>query len=152
MSDNSKDLYSILPFGKPAPRPAPPSSRSADMSKFAVLHREPDGFVLEHPLAWCDLRVHDPRLLVLLDGPRQEDWGLPTDVASQFIDDLHRGGFLATGDEERGFDTRSWSAPDLWFHRRSTLGERNVTWDHFGPTKWAKSRYTQPPAQVGLPR
>jgi SagB-type dehydrogenase family enzyme len=49
--------------------------------------------------------------------------------------------------EEDGFETLSWSAPDLWFHRRSTLGERTVTWEHFGPTKWAKGRFPQPPAR-----
>jgi len=54
---------------------------------------------------------------------------------------------IATFAEDAEFGTRSWSAPDLWFHRRSTLGERVVTWDHFGPTKWAKGSFPQPPAR-----
>jgi SagB-type dehydrogenase family enzyme len=144
--DGGKDLYSILPCGQPPPRPAPLSSPSAALSKFAVLHRDSESFVLEHPLAWCDVRIHDSRLLVLLDGPGAASPDLPTVLASQFIEDLRWCGVLV-GEGDRSFETLSWSAPDLWFHRRSTLGERTVTWEHFGPTKWAKGRFPQPPAR-----
>jgi hypothetical protein len=125
--DDGQDLYTILPFGQPPPRPAP-FSRSAVLSKFAVLHRDSEGFVVEHPLAWCDLRIHDSRLLILLDGP--DDADLTTAVAAQFVADLRWCGmFVPAGEEDGGFETLSWSAPDLWFHRRSTLGERTVTWE-----------------------
>jgi SagB-type dehydrogenase family enzyme len=146
--DGGTDLYSIKPFGQPPPRPAPHSSPSATLSKFAVLHRDSEGFVLEQPRAWCDLRIHDSRLLVLLDGPQAAGSDMPSAVASQFIADLQWcGALVAVGDEERSFETVSWSAPDLWFHRRSTLGERNITWDHFGPTKWAQGQFAPPPAR-----
>jgi SagB-type dehydrogenase family enzyme len=118
------------------------------LSKFAVLHRDSEGFILEHPLAWCDLRIHHPGLLVLLDGPGQGNHGLPAALAAQFIEDLHWCGILLpAGAEDDKFDTVSWSAPDLWFHRRSTLGERTVTWEHFGPTGWAKDQFPRPPAR-----
>jgi SagB-type dehydrogenase family enzyme len=146
--DGGKDLYSILPCGQPPPRPAPLSSRSSVLSKFAVLHRDSEGFVAEHPLSWCDVRIHDSRLLVLLDGPAAGGSDLPTTIASQFIEDLYWCGILVpVGDEDAIFETLSWNAPDLWFHRRSTLGERTVTWEHFGPTKWAKGRFPQPAAR-----
>ncbi|MEV0357584.1 SagB family peptide dehydrogenase [Nocardia sp. NPDC050697] len=152
-----RDLYTVQPFGTPPrdePAPLPPG---ATLSKFAVLHRDSDGFVLEHPLSWCDIRIHDLRLLTLLEQSGAEDSGLP----AGFLADLHRGGFLADPAAEAAeFRSRSWSAPDLWFHRRSTLGERIVTWEHFGPTKWAKGRFPQPPtrkpdypaAPIPLPR
>jgi SagB-type dehydrogenase family enzyme len=146
--DGGKDLYSILPWGRPPARAAPSSPRSTVLSKFALLHRDAASFVIEHPLSWCDVRIHDSRLLVLLDGPTADGSDLPTAVASQFIEDLHWCGILvAVGDEDARFETLSWSAPDLWFHRRSTLGERTVTWEHFGPTKWAKGRFPQPHAR-----
>lgn len=150
--EDGSDLYSILPFGQPGPRPATRRAHSAPtpltLSKFAVLHRDSAGFMLEHPLAWCDLRLHDSRLLVLLDEPARDDLDVPTTVASQFIEDLRWCGLLvAPGAEDRTFDSLSWSAPDLWFHRRSTLCERTVTWEHFGPTKWAKGQFRQPPAR-----
>jgi SagB-type dehydrogenase family enzyme len=146
--DGGKDLYSILPWGQPPSRPAPLSPRSAVLSKFAVLHRDSESFVAEHPLSWCDVRVHDPRLLVLLAGLAADRSDLPAAVASQFVEDLHWCGILVpVGDEDARFETLSWSAPDLWFHRRSTLGERTVTWEHFGPTKWAKGRFPQPPTR-----
>ena len=144
--DDAKDRYTILPFGRPPPRPTRPPD-SLVLSKFAVLHRDSDGFLLEHPLAWCDVRIHDPHLLVLLDATRTDGAESPR-AAAQFIEDLHWSGILVQpGDEERGFEDLSWSAPDLWFHRRSTLGERTVTWEHFGPTKWARGRFPQPPAR-----
>ncbi len=145
--DGGRDLYSILPCGQPPPRPAP-LSRSAILSKFAVLHRDSESFVLEHPLSWCDVRIHDPRLLALLDGPEADGSAVPAAVASQFVEDLRWCGMLVPlGEEDRNFGALSWSAPDLWFHRRSTLGERTVTWEHFGPTKWAKGRFPQPAAR-----
>jgi SagB-type dehydrogenase family enzyme len=145
--EDRKDLYSILPCGQPPPRPEP-SSRSGALSKFAVLHRDSDGFVVEHPLSWCDVRIHDSRLLVLLDANAADGSQLPPAVVSQFIADLQWCGILVpNADEDARFETLSWSAPDLWFHRRSTLGERTVTWEHFGPTKWAKGRFPQPPAR-----
>ncbi|BBX97155.1 SagB family peptide dehydrogenase [Mycobacterium lacus] len=144
--DGDRDFYSIVPFGQPAQRPL--SSRCVVLSKFAVLHRDSESFVLEHPRAWCDVRIYDPRLLVLLDGATEDGSGLPAALASRFIEDLQWCGILVpAGDEERSFDVLGWSAPDLWFHRRSTLGERTVTWETFGPTKWAKARFPQPPAR-----
>lgn len=146
--DGGKDLYSILPWGQPPSRPAPLSPRSTVLSRFALLHRDAESFVIEHPLSWCDVRIHDSHLLVLLDGLAAGGSDLPTAVASQFIEDLQWCGVLvAVGDEDTRFEMLSWSAPDLWFHRRSTLGERTVTWEHFGPTKWAKGRFPQPSAR-----
>ncbi|TDP39738.1 SagB family peptide dehydrogenase [Nocardia ignorata] len=147
--DGGRDLYSIRPFAQPAPRPevALPTW-SATLSKFAVLHRDAQGFVLEHPRSWCDLRIHDPRLLALLDGPLAADSPVAAAVKTQFMADLQWCGFLVDGDEEEHeFTTRSWNAPDLWFHRRSTLGARTVTWDDFGPTRWAEGKFPELPAR-----
>lgn len=144
--DGETDLYSIIPFGQPPPRPDPLSGRS--MSKFAVLHNDSAGLVLEHPLGWCDVRIHAPRLLPLLGGQASDCPDLPATVVSQFLDDLSWAGALVRPDEEASsFEAQSWAAPDLWFHRRSTLGPRVVTWDDFGPTKWAKGRFPQPPGR-----
>jgi SagB-type dehydrogenase family enzyme len=146
--DDSSDLYSIVPFAQPAPRPEPQLVRPLAMSKFAVLHRDSEGFVLEHPLGWCDLRIHDASLLALLDCPAGDDYGTTAAVASLFIGDLLWGGILVSaGAGEDEFEKVGWSAPDLWFHRRSTLGERTVAWEHFGPTRWAKGRFPPPPAR-----
>ena len=148
--DGGKDLYAIVPCGQPPPRPAPTAASPAVLSKFAVLHRDSEGIVLEHPLSWCDVRIHDARLLALLDGSTSTD--VPSAVATQFVEDLLWSGMLVAAGpdnpEDQSFESLSWSAPDLWFHRRSTLGERNVTWEHFGPTKWAKGRFPQPPART----
>lgn len=144
---NDTAFYSVEPFAPPTPVPDPPTGATV-LSKFAVLHRDADGFVLEHPLSSCDLRIQDSRLLILLDGSATADPRLPAAVTAAFLADLHRYGFLVrAGDRDDGFDALSWSAPDLWFHRRSTLGARTVTWDDFGPTRWAAGRFPPPPAR-----
>ncbi|MUM18707.1 SagB/ThcOx family dehydrogenase [Mycobacterium sp. CBMA271] len=149
--DDKHDLYAIECFGVPSPRPTTAVPSTAHLSKFSVLHRDPRGYVLENPLSWCDIRIQDLRLLPLLDGPGRSDatTGLPGDVAARFLADLRWAGFLvaSTDDESHEFTSISWSAPDLWFHRRSTLGERTITWDRFGPTKWAKGKFPQPAAR-----
>ncbi|MBY0288869.1 dehydrogenase [Mycolicibacterium sp. GF69] len=142
--DGGSDLYCIQPFGQP---PLPPSTPDRPvLSKFAVLHRDSGGLVLEHPLGWCDVRIIDPRLLVLLGGSVTVA-DLPIAVASRLIDDLCWAGILVADGAEDDFDALSWSVSDLWFHRRSSLGERTAAWEHFGPTKWAKDRFSQPSAR-----
>ncbi|GAB3207226.1 SagB family peptide dehydrogenase [Nocardia tengchongensis] len=145
--DGDRDLYTLRPFATPPARTAGgPAARP--LSKFTVIHRDSEGLVLEHPASWCDLRIHDPRLLALAAGADAAELGLPEHLSSQLAADLAWGGFTADPAAESGdFTTRSWSAPDLWFHRRSTLGSRTVTWDGFGPTKWAKDEFPQLPAQ-----
>ncbi|BDU02514.1 SagB family peptide dehydrogenase [Nocardia sputorum] len=147
--DGGRDLYTIRPFGRPAPRPDTPLPWSATLSKFAVLHRDSEGFVLEHPRTRCDLRIHDPRLLALLDGLGAADAAVPIAVKTQFADDLYRCGFLVpdADAEDDEFATHGWSLPDLWFHRRSMPGERADSVARFGPTAWAKGRLPQPPAR-----
>ncbi|AYE96831.1 dehydrogenase [Mycobacterium paragordonae] len=141
------DLYSLIPFGQPPARPEPTPDGSTVMSKFAVLHSDSAGLVLENPLGWCDVRIHQPRLLPLLGGRASDCPDLPAPLVTQFIADLHWAGALVRPDDETSFEAQSWAAPDLWFHRRSTLGQRIVTWDDFGPTKWAKGRFPQPPGR-----
>ncbi|RBO88955.1 nitroreductase family protein [Nocardia puris] len=121
--DGGRDLYTIQPLARPPARPRTALPWSATLSKFAVLHRDSAGFVLENPLSWCDLRVHDPRLLALLDGPGAADSEVPIAIKAQLADDLHWCGFLVDAyAEESDAATRGWSASDLWFHRRSTRG------------------------------
>lgn len=143
--DNGRDLYTVECFGVPGPPPTAVVTPDCHLSKFSVLHRDLRGYVLENPLSWCDIQIQDLRLLSLLDGPARNDTtsDLPVHVAERFLTDLLWAGFVVTDSDAEGheFASVSWSAPDLWFHRRSTLGERTITWDHFGPTKWAENRF-----------
>ncbi|MFC9993603.1 SagB family peptide dehydrogenase [Nocardia sp. NPDC127526] len=145
--DGDRDLYTVRPFATPPAVPAG-SASTAVLSKFTVIHRDSEGLVLEHPTSWCDLRIHDPRLLALAAGSTPSELGLSEEISAQLAADLHRGGFTADlATEDHTFTTRSWTPSDLWFHRRSTLGPRVLTWDHFGPTKWAKDAFPPPPAR-----
>lgn len=138
--DGENEMYTVQPFAAPPAGAVREADGRATLSKFAVIHRDSDGIVLEHPTSWCDVRIHDPRLLALAAGAKATELGLPEAVSARFAGDLRWGGFTADpATEAQTFATRSWSAPDLWFHRRSTLGSRVVTWDHFGPTAWAEA-------------
>ncbi|GAB4583145.1 SagB family peptide dehydrogenase [Nocardia sp. IFM 10818] len=144
--DGDRDLYTVRPFATP-PAVTVGAASTAVLSKFTVIHRDSEGLVLEHPTSWCDLRIHDPRLLALAAGSAPAELGLSEEISAQLAADLHRGGFTADpATEDAAFTTRSWTPSDLWFHRRSTLGPRVLTWDHFGPTKWAKDTFPPPPA------
>ncbi|GAB2688669.1 SagB family peptide dehydrogenase [Nocardia thraciensis] len=146
---HERELYTVRPFTIPPTPPADSPKTPLILSKFAVLHRDSEGFTLEHPMSWCDLRIADHRVLALLGGQDPAESDLPAAVIDRLAADLHWGGFSveAPDQEAKEFSTRSWSTPDLWFHRRSTLGPRTITWEHFGPTKWAKGDFPQPPAR-----
>lgn len=145
--DGDRELYTLRPFATPPARLA--DGGSPILSKFTVIHRDSDGIVLEHPTSWCDLRIHDARLLALTGGLNPAEIGLSEQLSTRLAADLRWGGFTVPDatTEDNTFTTRSWSAPDLWFHRRSTLGPRVVTWEHFGPTKWAKPEFDPLPAR-----
>lgn len=146
--DGDRELYTLAPFTTPPARSGSTPPAPGDLSKFTIMRRDADGFVLEHPLSWCDLRIADPRILAVLGGQEPTAAGLSAEIADRLAHDLHWGGFTAEpAAEEHRFTTRSWSAPDLWFHRRSTLGPRTLTWEHFGPTKWAANEFPQPAAR-----
>lgn len=154
--DGGRDLYTIRPHARPAPRPAHPlPSWSATLSKFAVLHRDSEGFVLGHPRSWCALRIHDPRLLALLDGLGSADANIPIAVKTQFAEDLHWCGFLVADErtEEMEADTRRWHAADLWFHRHST-SDRGEPGSGDGVTDAAPTRrpdYAGEPVRLPAP-
>ncbi|NNH71828.1 SagB/ThcOx family dehydrogenase [Nocardia uniformis] len=145
--EGDRELYTIRPFATPPVRPT--AGGSPVLSKFTVIHRDSDGIVVEHPVSWCDLRIHDPRLLALTGGLDAVEIGLSEQLSARLAADLRWGGFTVAdaAAEDKSFTTRGWSAPDLWFHRRSTLGPRVVTWEHFGPTKWAKTEFDPLPAR-----
>ncbi len=147
--DDRHDLYAVECFGVPGPQPDGAAPSGVHLSKFSVLHRDSRGYVLENPLSWCDIRIHDLRLLPLLDGPERAVADLSEEFIARFQADLRWAGFVVSNSDEENheFTSISWSASDLWFHRRSSLGERTITWDHFGPTKWAKGKFPQPAAR-----
>ncbi|GAB2669354.1 hypothetical protein [Nocardia goodfellowii] len=88
-----RDLYTLHPSGRPATRPSG-VPWAATLSTYATLRRDSVSFLLEHPKAWCELRIHDPRLLALLDGPGAADSSVPIAIKTQFTEDLLWGGFF----------------------------------------------------------
>ncbi|MGK9273406.1 SagB family peptide dehydrogenase [Williamsia muralis] len=142
------DLYSLLPFAPPPARTAPEAGRvPITLSKFAVIHRIDDRCVAEHPMSWCDIEIHDGRVLAAIGG-LSATGELSADALSRLADDLGWAGFVTDPRSEHDdFATRSWGPHELWFHRRSTFGVRTRDWGRFGPTKWAAGTFPPLPAR-----
>ncbi|EGD53637.1 SagB family peptide dehydrogenase [Gordonia neofelifaecis] len=145
VSRGETPLYSLRPFrATDSARPEPANARAV-LSRFTVLRRVSEEFVAEHPRSWCDVVVHDAGVAGLLSGaPGTVD----AVVADSFWSDLTWTGHAVpdAGVEESEFGAASWSPHELWFHRRSTVGDRGTSWAHFGPTRWAEGRFAPVPA------
>ena len=141
------NLYSLLPFAPPPPRDTAGATTPITLSKFAVVHRIDGRCVAEHPMSWCDIEIHDGRVLAAIGG-LSATGELAPDVLSRLAGDLGWAGFVAEPRTENDdFASRSWGPHELWFHRRSTFGVRTRDWGRFGPTKWAAGSFPPLPAR-----
>ncbi|MGB3605434.1 MAG: SagB family peptide dehydrogenase [Gordonia sp. (in: high G+C Gram-positive bacteria)] len=137
------ELYSLRPF-RAASSPQPDAGPGTGvLSRFTILRRDGDDFVAENPLSWCDVVVHDPRVAAAISGHEAS-----ADFASHLWSDLLWTGHAVADarSESDEFTTASWSPHELWFHRRSTVGDRGTSWAHFGPTRWADGKFPPIPA------
>lgn len=113
------------------------------LSRFTVVRREGDDFLMESPLADADIIVHDPGLLRYLAGQADDP------VAIHFQGALLKAG-LAVGpaDGERGeFRLAQWTPHELWFHAFSRAATRGRVDDRFGATSWGRGRFLPLPAR-----
>ena len=129
-------------------RPRPPGSAAraqlfGGLSRFTVVRRDGDNFLVESPLADADILVHDSGLLRYL--AEQADDG----VAIDFQGELLRAG-LAVGpaDGEHGeLRLAQWTPHELWFHACSRAATRGRVGDRFGATSWGQGRFVPLPAR-----
>ncbi|ADG87280.1 SagB/ThcOx family dehydrogenase [Thermobispora bispora] len=149
LSRGEHDLYTLDPLRRPGSRPAPPDDPV--LSRFAAVRRRPSGFVIESPLAWCDVHVHDPALLPdLLEpaGGRAGRSSLAPQIRRQALADLAWAGLVVPrGAEDGALRTRQWAPHELDFHQRSRLYHRGYLGDGFGGTFWARGTFDPPQAR-----
>ncbi|GAA2382578.1 SagB family peptide dehydrogenase [Gordonia cholesterolivorans] len=143
VSRGETELYRLRPFRSvDSTRPEP---RHADgvLSRFTVLRRTGGEIVAENPRSWCDVVIGAPSVAAILAGGRDDDL-----VADSLWSDLLWTGHavLDADGEESDFSAAAWSPHELWFHRRSTVGDRGTSWAHFGPTRWADGHFAPVPA------
>jgi SagB-type dehydrogenase family enzyme len=164
VAQGGRPLYTLDPLHPPPPPPPPWDADAAlVLSRFAVLHRDDGGLVLESPRAWCDIRVHDPAVLGVVLGRladlRAGTTGSPAgseagagagagEAGRRLIHDLRWSGMaVPDGAEDGELRLRQWSPHELWFHNRSRIGYRGFLGDGFAATHWAKGRFDPPPAR-----
>lgn len=154
---DGRPLYTLYPARRGEPAPPIPRDRELVLSRFAVVHREGDRMLVESPRAWCDLRIHDPAVLVVIGGlaapTRAAD--LPAVVPAAALDlllaDLWAARLMVPADgadEETELRLRQWSPFELWLHTRSRLGEHggfNASW---GLTGWGAEHFPPLPARA----
>lgn len=140
VTDGDRQLYTLRPFRGATGTP----SRDAFgvLSRFTVLRRDGDEFVAENPRSWCDVAVHSADVVGVLSGAGSAAW------ADRLWSDLRWTGHAVADAavEDDDFRSSAWSPHELWFHRRSTVGDRSTSWAHFGPTRWADGRFAPVPA------
>lgn len=157
-----RPLYTVQPFQPPPERKAPLETGGSELSRFAVMHREHGRMVIESPLSWGRMVVHDPEVLALVgrlgcrpsgsgSGSEEAEDAADPDVPERLLDDLRWLGLSvpAQGSEENELGLRQWSPHELWFHRRTRTGGPTHLGRGYGRTQWAKGTFAPLPARSG---
>ena len=152
VSHGGRALYTLDPLRSPPPPPEEVELSAAQhrsLSRFALLRRDDGGMVLESPLAWCDLRVHDPMVLAMLGELAKSPESLPSGVSERLVRDLSWAGMAVPAPDAEDAELRlsQWSPHELWFHERSRIGYRALLGTGFGGTFWARDRFDPLPAR-----
>ncbi|APR78052.1 TOMM biosynthesis dehydrogenase protein B [Minicystis rosea] len=138
---------------RPARPEAPVAGARYGISRFALLRCDAGRFVLESPLGFGRVVLHDGRAAALchaLSTPRTlEEAGravpeLPSPALEQLAGlMLGIGALSREGSQSDALAT--WSAPDLWFHTRSRQGRHDAPygatypWRHIDPSPALKA-------------
>ncbi|MGW5453084.1 SagB family peptide dehydrogenase [Nocardia sp. NPDC003979] len=142
-----KPMYKIEPHGWPIGQAGTGSSQPV-LSKFTVIRRHRGRLLLENPRSWCDVEILDDRTLSAVLGLGNNGAELSAPLRERILDDLSWTSHLVEADtEDETFSLRQWSAHELWFHHRSTFGNRGWEWDGFSATNWARGRFDPLPAR-----
>ncbi|MGE5830602.1 MAG: SagB family peptide dehydrogenase [Micromonosporaceae bacterium] len=144
--DAERPRYTLVPLGPPVPPSGDPPGHGTVLSRFAVLHRDGDEFVLTSPRAWCRLRVHDPRVLSGLAALTPAGGTGPDE---RMLHDLTHAGFVVSTVDEEEAELRlaQWSPAELWFHASSRPGSHAA--GPAGGTFWAEGRFDPLPERHG---
>src|SRR6266545_6265419 len=149
-----RPLYTLRPLRRASPVPDPAAGVLV-LSRFALIHRDGGRLVVESPLAWTRMHVCDPAVLALLGALAQPvpadamPEPLPAAVAARALRDLHAAGLAVPvpDAEETELGLRQWSPHELWFHRRTRMGDGRYLGIGYGRTQWAKEQFDPPPAR-----
>lgn len=156
-------LYTLAP-DRPPPGPPPAHApATAILSRFTLIRRDGDELVVESPLSWCRIHLHDPRLLAAVVAglatppdavpPATPDPATPGPGADQVAQRLRRdlwwAGMIEPASEPADAELRlrQWEPHELWFHDRSRIGRRRLGAE-FGGTWWARGRFDPVPARA----
>ncbi|RLK59481.1 SagB family peptide dehydrogenase [Actinokineospora cianjurensis] len=142
--EGDRALYTVLPLDPP-PAETVTSECELVLSRFAVMRREGDGLVVESPVAWAQMHIHDPQLAAILMGA---DGGSASGVRTRFEKDLRLSGLLVpAGSEETNPASSQWRSHELWFHQRSRRGNGGYFGAGYGRTQWAHGAMDLLPAR-----
>jgi SagB-type dehydrogenase family enzyme len=136
---------------------APPSTTRTALvlSRFALLHREADQIVVESPLAWGELLIHDPDAMLLVGAlgrpvsPGTAVGLLSAEVTERMLRDLQAAGLAVPVPSAEDTELRllQWRPHELWLHERSRIGTRSYFGEGYGRSLWARGRFDPLPAR-----
>lgn len=152
---HGRPAYTLEPLTAPPGPPPDGPCPDLTLSRFAVLRRVDDRLLIESSRSWCDITLHQPGMLTVIDRlvpPAASDGRGPEPAAvARLRRDLWWAGLAVVdpAEEERELHVRQWSVHDLWFHRRSRARrerpDRDGRW--YGRTWWGRGRFPAPPAR-----
>lgn len=143
---SGREHHTVVPHRRPASVPVADvdlaedaADRTDRLSRFAVLRRDGDGHVLEHPDAWGRVVLHGAAALAALAPPVTAPGG------ARLWRDLHWTGIAESGEEQTEPRWRQWAPHERWFHHRSRMGDHQLESGGFGGTGWARERFPPVP-------
>jgi SagB-type dehydrogenase family enzyme len=147
VTHDDRPLYTIVPHREPPTPTTAVSSAPSVLSRFAIVRHDGEGMLVESPLSWCQVRVHDPAVLGAFAAPGT-DPGLGVETGERMRADLRWAAILVPEhSEDDELRVCQWKPHELWFHHRSRIGDHVQLGRHFGGTYWAKGRFDPLPAR-----
>jgi SagB-type dehydrogenase family enzyme len=134
-------LYATQPVSA-MPETAHDPPEDLVLSRFAVLRRDGDRYLVESPVARARLLVFDDQVWALIGklarpaGRRNLPHAM---LCDRLLRDLHRAGLAVAGSAEDGVEFDQWRPHELWFHARSRLGSGGYVGSGLGRTLWAEA-------------
>ncbi|KIH98138.1 hypothetical protein LP52_15655 [Streptomonospora alba] len=150
-----RPLYTLVPESPLGPASGD-GGAGVVLSRFTVVRRESDRLVAESPLASARLETGDPAVQAAIGvlagaGGAAELAAVPLAAAARerLLADLLRSGLAvpSAAEEESRLRLRQWQPHELWFHRRSRMGDRSDAAEGYGRTMWARGSLDPLPAR-----
>ncbi len=118
------------------------------LSRFALLRRLDENWLLEHPGSACEIAILDGEVFGWLSAVHGISPG-DSETRRELLWLLHQLGFLQDSDEVEDWEAKTWEFHDFLFHRRSRSGPLRPLG---GTYRFSDGQFTHSPPTTGSAR